>query len=150
MHLAQNHLEPPFLDYAGDFPLSESYRMELALDAGAGERRFCLALSPTNSTRWPNVWEITPRASLLAGGRTEPAPGVEVAQLARPLPHIAFEAFVPAAALGVPSLRAGQDLGLALDVRGFFREKRMSFPGPARDPFGPDGPVPTTPLRLEE
>ncbi|MEW5773087.1 MAG: hypothetical protein AB1916_06135 [Thermodesulfobacteriota bacterium] len=150
MHLAQNHLEPPFLDYAGEFPLSEAYRLFLSLDAGRGERRFCIALSPANSTQWANVWEITPRAYALDGDRAEPAPDLAVAQLAKPLPHIALEAFVPAAALGLPALRAGQSLRLGLDVRGFFRERRMTFPGPARDPFGPDGPIPTTSLLLED
>jgi hypothetical protein len=150
LHLAQNHLEPPFLAYAGEFPFSEAYRVNLALDAGQGERRFCIALSPTNSTLWPNVWEIAPRAYTLAGDRPVPAEGLEVAHLAKPLPHIAFEAFIPAAALGVARLRSGQTVRLGLDVRGFFREKRMTFPGPARDPFGPDGPLLTIPLLLED
>jgi hypothetical protein len=151
LHLAQNHLEPSFLAYTGDFPLSEAYRVNLALGAGAGRREFCIALSPTNSTRWPNVWEITPRAyALRPGQRPAPTGSLLVQQIAKPLPHIAFEAFIPAAALGVPALRAGQSVQLGLDVRGFFREKRMTFPGPARDPFGPDGPTPEATLRLED
>jgi hypothetical protein len=150
MHLAQNHLEPGFLDYAGEFPFSEAYQLNLSLDAGAGERRFRIVLSPSGSTRWRGVWELVPQAYVLTGKGLAPAKGTLVAQLPKPLPHIALEAFLPASALGVPALRAGQTLRLSLDVRGFFRERRMTFPGPAQDPFGPDAPVPTAPLLLEE
>jgi hypothetical protein len=139
LHLAQNHLEPPFLDYVGEFPLSETYRVGLTLDAGAGERRFCIALSPTNSTRWPNVWEISPRAFALDGDRPAPAPGLVVQQLAKPLPHIALEAFIPAAAQGVRSCgRAGPSPGPGRAR--FFRVKRMTFPGRPGLPSYPTDP----------
>lgn len=150
LHLAQNHLEPSFLAGAGAFPASEAYRLDLLLNAGAGDKRFRIALSPVPSQRWPGVWEIVPAAYSRAGKACVAAPGVVVAQLPKPLPHIALEAFIPAAALGVDSLRPGQTLRLGIDVRGFFREHRMSFPGPARDPFGPDGPTATARLSLEE
>ncbi len=151
LHLAQNHLEPSFLAYKGEFPLSEAYRMDLALDAGRGRHEFSIALTPTNSTRWANVWELTPRVFALHPGQLPAATtSILVQQLAAPLPHIALAAFIPAAALGVPALQAGQAVKLGLDVRGFFREKRMTVPGPARDPYGPDGPIPDTQLRLED
>lgn len=148
LHLAQNHVEPGFLAGGGAFPLGESYRLMLKVDAGAGPRELGIALTPVPSSKWPGVWEIVPQ--IFRPGHKGSAPALEVSILRKPLPHIEFEAFIPAAALGVKHLRPGQTVRLGLDVRGFHREKRMTFPGPARDPYGPDGPIHTARLILEE
>lgn len=150
LHLAQNHLEPSFLDYQGGFPPSEAYRLDLAVDAGAGERRFLLSLSPERSALWKGEWQIKPKFYRLENGERQPLDAALVDQIVKPLPHIALEAFIPAELLGVERLAPGKPLRLGLDVRGFFREKRMTFPGPARDPFGPDETPSLRTLHLEE
>jgi len=80
--------------------------------------------------------EIMPRLVRVerGGERSVAASEGKVQQIAKPLPHIAFEVFLPAQSLGVPEFKKGQALRLNVWAVSCFREHSMAFAGtPAQD-----------------
>jgi hypothetical protein len=63
-------------------------------------------------------------------GRMVPAArwGGQVRELSKPLPHITFEAFIPARELGYAALRPGQTLRLGLAAETYFHGYAMGWP----------------------
>ncbi len=134
-NLAQNYADLYLLARDGDFPPSESYRLSLDVDAGAGVRHFVLCLVPRPHHLYPGRFELAPQLYGVAddGGLT-PIEGQGLAQvLDKPLPHIAVELALPARLLGVDRLAAGQALSLRIQATTFYREMTMTLGAPARD-----------------
>lgn len=128
-HLAQNYADLFLLAYEGEFPISETYQLQIEVDAGAGVRRFAACLLPRPHSKYPGRFELAPRLFRIEDdGRLTPMDERGLAQvLDKPLPHIAMEMALPAAALGVEALRPGMDLSLRLSVTTFYREMTMTL-----------------------
>jgi hypothetical protein len=127
--IGQDYYDIDLLAYEGPFPLSEAYRVELGIDAGAGPRRFTLFFIPPRAkTRDHPLME-----PLLCDGR--PA---TIADCIRPVgarasyfgadqPRITAETMLPWQVLGVAAPPASVRVELA--VTAWHRSRWMSLTG---------------------
>ncbi len=134
-NLAQNYADLFLLAHDGEFPPSESYRINLDVDAGAGMRHFALCLVPRPHAKYPGRFELAPRLYAVAddGGLSPIDPQGVMQVLDKPLPHIAVELALPARLLGVERLESGMALSLRIEAITFYREMAMTLGAPARD-----------------
>ena len=129
--IGQDYYDLNVLAYEGDFPLSEAYRVELDLDAGAGARRFTLYfIPPRGKTRdyppmQPMLCEGSPATH--RGSACPKVPGGEVLYFGADQPRIVAEAFIPWSALGVAGPPASRRLKLEVSARSWFRARWMSL-----------------------
>ena len=130
--LGSNYLDFELLADPSAFPLDEAFQVQLAVDAGHGVRQVGVHLVPRRSQRYPDRLEVEPELYRYTAGRPAqrlPTAG-RVQQLAKPLPHIGLEMFVPAAELGCEQLAPGARLRLNVSVVGYHRERVMTWTGP--------------------
>lgn len=134
-NLAQNYADLYLLARDGDFPPSESYRLSLDVDAGAGLRHFVLCLVPRPHHLYPGRFELAPRLYRIGDdGALSPIEDKGLAQvLDKPLPHIAVELSLPAKLLGVERLAAGMPLALRIKATTFYREMTMTLGASPKD-----------------
>jgi hypothetical protein len=131
--IGQDYYDLDVLAYEGDFPLSEAYRVELDVDAGAGARRFTLYFIPprTKEKDHPPM-----SARLCAGAPVEhsdnrcPAvPGGEALYFGADQPRIVGEALIPWAALGLAGPPPSRVLKVEVSASAWFRSRWMSMSG---------------------
>ncbi|MBV9859295.1 MAG: hypothetical protein JO038_04225 [Alphaproteobacteria bacterium] len=142
--IGQDYFDIDLLAYDGPFPLDESYRLELGIDAGGGPRRFTLFFIPGRGDRPDHQWMTTKlcvgsAAEVLRGGCAAPD-DVEAVYFGADQPRITAEMLVPWSALGVAPA-AGDSIALATAITSWHRERWMSLSGraPERDIQDPKG-----------
>ena len=133
--VGQDYFDIDLLAYDGAFPLGESYRLELGVDAGAGPRRFTLFIIPprTKVHDYPEM-----QAKLCAGSARHaieagctPVPGAAAVYFGADQPRVTAEAVIPWAALGVAPPLPGAQLRVELAMTSWDRERWMSLSGRA-------------------
>ncbi|HVA35404.1 MAG TPA: hypothetical protein VNG52_04150, partial [Stellaceae bacterium] len=131
--IGQDYYDIGVLAYKGGFPLSEAYRVELDLDAGAGPRRFTLYfIPPKGKTR-----DYPPMKPLLCVGSPEahhgstcpPVAGGTVHYFGADQPRIVADALIPWTALGVAGPPGSRSIRLDVSARSWFRARWMSLSG---------------------
>ena len=143
--IGQDYFDIDLLAYDGAFPLTDAYRVELGVDAGAGPRRFTLFFIPPR-TKLHDYPEM--RAELCAGpaerairfGCTA-VDGGEAVYFGADQPRITAEMRIPWSALGVPVPPPGALLHAEVAVTSWDGDRWMSLSGPApaavmNDPAG--------------
>src|SRR5205823_9369218 len=103
--IGQDYFDIDLLAYDGEFPLDDSYRLELGVDAGGGPRRFTLFFIPPRT----KLHDHPPMAVLLCAGAAEaaitagcaPVAGGEAVYFGADQPRITAELLLPWATLGV-------------------------------------------------
>ncbi|EHJ49272.1 hypothetical protein DFW101_3273 [Solidesulfovibrio carbinoliphilus subsp. oakridgensis] len=140
-NLAQNYADLYLLDHDGPFPVSETYRINLDVDAGAGVRHFAACLVPRPHAKYPGRFELAPELYEVAADgslvRLEEKGVLQV--LDKPLPHIAVEMALPAKLFGVDRLTAGMPLRIGISVTTFYREMTMTLGQGPQGRTGRDG-----------
>ena len=140
--IGQDYFDIDLLAYDGAFPLDESYRLELGVDAGAGPRRFTLFFIPPRT----KVRDHPPMTALLCAGtpaqaiaaqQTDrgcaPVPGAEAVYFGADQPRITAEMLIPWSALGVAPPAPGTALSAEVALTSWHRERWMSLSGRAPD-----------------
>ncbi len=131
--VGQDYYDIGLLAYRGGFPLSEAYRVEFDIDAGAGARRFTLYfIPPKGKTR-----DYPPMKPLLCvgspaqhGGSSCPAvAGGAVHYFGADQPRIVADALIPWSALGVAGPPPSHRIRLEVAGRSWFRARWMSLTG---------------------
>jgi hypothetical protein len=141
--VGQDYYDPDLLDYRVAFPLSEAYRVELDVDAGAGPRRFTLYFipPPRGAARHP---PMAPR--LCRGAASEhlddacpPVPGGQALYFGADQPRVAAEMRLPWSALGLDGPPADGKLKIEVSSTAWFNSRWMSLSGqsPARGAAAP-------------
>ena len=133
-HIGQDYYDPDLLAYDGAFPLSEAYRLELGLDAGAGPRRFTIYVvpPPREAAHAPMRVEICEGAAAQDAGATCAAvPGAEAGYYGADQPRVVFDAVLPWTALGLDAAPSSGRIRIALAVTTWFRARSMSLSGRA-------------------
>jgi hypothetical protein len=143
--IGQDYYDLDLLAYDGVFPLSEAYRVELDVDAGAGPRRFTLYFLPPRTKERDHP----PMTALLCAGaaaehrhnRCPPVPGAEALYFGADQPRIVGEALIPWSALGVDGLPKTRRIKVELSATAWFRARSMSLSGmpPAAGSAHPTG-----------
>lgn len=132
--LANTFVDPAFLAYQGEFPLSETFQIHLLVNPSekpVKPKHYAVHLAPQPNPAFPDGFEVTPRLYRYANGRPAErlAPEGRVQRIEKSLPHMVVEAFFPAAWLGVKELSANQQLQINIHVVSFYREFMMSWEG---------------------
>jgi hypothetical protein len=146
-HIGQDYYDPDLLAYRGAFPLSEAYRVELGVDAGAGPRRFTVYVVPlphriastvagTAAHIVMQVEVCKGAASLDGAAACEPVPGAEAGFFGADQPHIVLDAILPWRALGLDGPPSSGRIRVALSATSWYRARSMSLSGrPAAQDF---------------
>ena len=147
--VGQDYDDLDLLAYDGDFPLSEAYRVELDLDAGAGPRRFTLYFIPPRSGEIGAQDRSHPMMAprLCAGAADAPGqnrcaavPGARVLYFGADQPRIVGEALIPWRAIGLEGPPASRRIRVEVSSSAWFRSRWMSLSGlsPAAGSAAPD------------
>src|SRR6185312_14173513 len=131
--IGQDYYDLELLDYHGDYPLTESYRLELDLDAGAGPKRFTLYfIPPKGKTR-----DYPPMAPLLCAGtvaalhdnKCAEIPGTQALYFGADQPRIVAEALLPWQALGLEGPPKSGKLKIEVSAVAWYNSRWMSLSG---------------------
>ena len=131
--IGQDYYDIDLFAYDGAFPLGESFRLELGVDAGAGPRRFLLAFVPPRT----KVRDHPPMTALLCGGEPVPdtatdcrsVPGARAVYFGADQPRITAEAFLPWSALGLRGPPPARRLRIEVAGTAWHRSRWMSLSG---------------------
>jgi hypothetical protein len=129
--LANTYVDPRFLAYEGDFPLSEAFQLELTVEAEGKSRQFAVYLIPRANPLFPDGFEVQPRLYRMLDGKPSellPVRG-RIQRLDKSLPHMALEAFLPAEWVGLKNLQPGMKLRLSISMTSYYRELTMRWAG---------------------
>ena len=136
--IAANYVDLNLLHYDETFPLSETFQFHIVIeDATQMSRHYALHLFPKISTRYDydRGKRIGLDVKLYRYVDFQPAELIPsdpyVQRLKKPIPHIVLEGVVPAAWLGVPSLKPNQKLRVNIALVKFYRDAMMSLAGAA-------------------
>ena len=131
--IGQDYYDIGVLDYDGEFPLSEAYRIELDLDAGTGPKRFTLFFIPPKG----KTKDYPPMAPMLCQGGASEQHGTSCTQVAGATtlyfgadqPRIVAETMIPWAAFGLAGPPENHQVKLEVSSRSWFRARWMSLSG---------------------
>ena len=131
--IGQDYYDIGLLGYEGNFPLSEAYRIELGVDAGAGPRHFTYYFIPP-ATKVKDHPPMAPRLCLgtpAEHGVTTcpPVPGAQALYFGADQPRIAAEAIIPWQALGLAGPPADGSLKVEVSSTAWYRSRWMSLSG---------------------
>jgi hypothetical protein len=132
--IGQDYYDLELLAYDGDFPLSEAYRLELDVDAGAGPKRFTLYFIPPRAQgKEPEHPMMTARlcagAAVARGTSCPGVPGAEALYFGADQPRVVGEALIPWRALGRDGPPQDGRLKIEVSASGWFRSRWMSLSG---------------------
>jgi len=131
--IGQDYDDLGLLDYDASYPLSEAYRLELDVDAGAGPKRFTLYfIPPKGSTK-----DYPPMAPKLCAGtvaelQNNDCPAVDGAQtlyFGADQPRIVAEAMLPWNALGIDGPPKANKLAIEVSATSWDNGRWMSLSG---------------------
>ena len=131
--IGQDYDDLGLLDYGASYPLSEAYRLELDVDAGAGPKRFTLYfIPPKGSTK-----DYPPMAPKLCAGtvaalQNDDCPAVSGAQtlyFGADQPRIVAEAMLPWDALGSDGPPKANKLSVEVSAMSWDNARWMSLSG---------------------
>jgi len=135
-HVGQDYYDPDLLAYDGTFPPGEAYHLELDVDAGAGPRRFTLALVPPPRGSSDRAMRVALCAGGAADGGCAPVAGAQALYFGADQPRVVAAALLPWLALGAAGPPASGRLKLELSAVTWYRARWMSLSGnaPGTDP----------------
>ncbi|HEX3881777.1 MAG TPA: hypothetical protein VHW66_03900 [Stellaceae bacterium] len=140
--IGQDYFDLDLLAYKGAFPLGDSYRVELGLDAGAGPRRFTLFFIPGHGDRADHQSMSTvlcagPADDAIKHGCTEPPrepTGPRAVYFGADQPRITAEMLIPWSALGIPAPHPGATITADVAMTSWYAERWMSLSRHAPEP----------------
>ncbi|HLI20214.1 MAG TPA: hypothetical protein VKV32_03790, partial [Stellaceae bacterium] len=131
--IGQDYDDLGLLDYGDSYPLSEAYRVELDVDAGAGAKRFTLYfIPPKGSTK-----DYPPMAPKLCAGTADEmqnnacarVPGAQALYFGADQPRIVAEALLPWSAFGIDGPPKSNKLALEVSAVSWDNGRWMSLSG---------------------
>ncbi|MEW6444396.1 MAG: hypothetical protein AB1640_25955 [bacterium] len=127
--LANTYVNAGFLACGAEFPPEECFQLHLWIELEGRPRHFAVYLQPVRDPRSRDGFRIRTRLCRLDGTPApEPMPAEgHVQRIEKTLPHMAFEAFLPCAWLGVDRLGAGVKARMDVLAVSFHRELAMSW-----------------------
>ena len=131
--IGQDYFDVDLLAYDAAFPLGESYRVEIGVDAGAGPRRMTLFFIPPKKRIKDYLemkWTLCEGAAdeAIAHGCKTPA-GAEATYFGADQPRVTAEMTIPWSALGVAPPAAGASLKAEVAMTAWHNERWMTISG---------------------
>jgi hypothetical protein len=131
--IGQDYFDVDLMSYDNAFPLGESYRVEIGVDAGAGPRRLTLFFIPPR-TRIKDYLEM--KWTVCAGSADQairdgcaPAGGTEATYFGADQPRVTAEMTIPWSYLGVAPPVPGASLEAEVAMTSWHNERWMSLSG---------------------
>jgi hypothetical protein len=134
--IGQDYYDIDLFAYNGPFPLAESYRLEIGVDAGAGPKRMTLFFIPPREHDTVHhdyqqmVAELCdgPARQAIVHGCIAP-PGAEAVYFGADQPRISAEMLIPWSALGIAPPLPGATLKADVALTSWHRERWISLSG---------------------
>ena len=146
--IGQDYYDIDLFAYGGPFPLAESYRLEIGVDAGGGPKRMTLFFIPprTRDTVHRDYQQMVaelcdgPAQQAIDHGCTAPL-GAEAVYFGADQPRVTAEMTIPWSLLGVAPPGAGATIQAEIALTSWHRERWMSISGkpPEADMANPAG-----------
>ncbi len=143
--VGQDYFDVDLMHYDGAFPLGESYRVEIGVDAGAGPKRMTLFFIPPRTRIRDYLemkWTVCEGAAdeAIRNGCTPPT-GAEAMYFGADQPRVTAEMTIPWSTLGIAPPTAGASLKAEVAMTSWHNERWMSLSGkpPAEDFADPSG-----------
>ncbi len=138
--IGMDYYDLELLDLDGPFPRSESMRVDLGLDGGAGPRRFALFVVPPRAGAGKGWVEMRVELCRWEGAECRGVEGAEASYFGADQPRVTTELTIPWSALGLAGPPAGRPLKLELAATAWYRSRWMSLSGKAPDAAMADSP----------
>ncbi len=131
LSIANTYVDPNFLAYDGEFPLSEAFQIHLVTQAEEKGSHFAIHFIPKRNPQFPDGFEVTPVLYRYKNGKPFEQLSTEgfVQRLNKSLPHMLLEAFFPKELLGIKSLEPGTRLKMNIFMTNYYREHSMIWSG---------------------
>jgi hypothetical protein len=131
--VGQDYFDVDLMSYDGAFPLAESYRVEVGVDAGAGPKRLTLFFIPPR-TRIKDYlemkWTVCAGAAGAAIDRGCTPPGdTKAVYFGADQPRVTAEMTIPWSYLGVPPPVAGASVRAEVAMTSWHHDRWMSLSG---------------------
>jgi len=131
--IGQDYDDLGLLDYGASYPLSEAYRLEFDIDAGAGPKRFTLYFVPPKAA----TKDYPPMAPKLCPGTVAElhdndcaaVPGAQTLYFGADQPRVVAEAMLPWGALGVDAPPKARKLAVEVSAVSWDNGRWMSLSG---------------------
>lgn len=129
--IGQDYYAPGLLAYKGGFPLTDAYRIELDVEAGAGPKRFTLYFIPPDKG---NYTAMTPKLcqgsiATLRHNVCVPVPGGKTLYFGADQPRIVAEAWLPWHALGLGGPPPSHRIKVEVSASSWLHARWMSLSG---------------------
>ncbi|MBI1775323.1 MAG: hypothetical protein HYR63_08250 [Proteobacteria bacterium] len=131
--IGMDYYDLQLLDYAGSFPRSESMRIDLGIDGGAGPRRFSLFAVPPRAAAGKGWIEMRVELCLWDGAVCRSVEGAETSYFGADQPRVTTELTIPWSAIGLAGPPSEPRLRLELAATAWYRSRWMSLSGLAPD-----------------
>lgn len=132
LHLAtisMDHYDAHLLEYDGEFPRSEAFRIDLGVNAGAGARRFAFFVIPPKVLRTKSGAAMRIEVCRMEQATCEAVPSATALYQASDRPRIVAQVTLPWQALGISGPPADKRLLVQLAATTFYRSRWMSLGG---------------------
>jgi hypothetical protein len=130
--IGMDYYDLALLDFDGAFPRSESFRIDLGVDAGTGPQRFRLSVIPPRDgppKNWPQMQAELCRAE---DAECRPIAGAMVSYFGADQPRVTTELTLPWSAFGLSAAPVDRQLRLDIAATAWYRSRWMSLSG--KDP----------------
>lgn len=129
MSISNTYFDPKFLDYQGEFPLSEAFQLHFVMDAKTSRHHYTIYLVPEPDASLPDGFDVRPKLFRMTGSTPVEQLSTQgrVQRLSKSLPHMHLEAFLPCELFGLKRLEPGVRLRLNLGMTNYFREFTMGW-----------------------
>jgi hypothetical protein len=127
--ISMDYYDPYLLAYDGEFPLSEAFRIDLGVDAGAGARKFALFLIPPKLYKKHAAPAMRISVCRMAADRCVPMPSIVATYFGSDQPRITAQATLPWTELGISAPPRDHRVRLQIAATAFYRSRWMSLSG---------------------
>lgn len=129
--ISMDYYDLDILDYEGDFPLQEAFRVDWGLDCGAGPRQYTLYIIPPRRGQVSerDLYHMHTRLCRSESGACLPVPEAVVGYFGADQPRVTVELTLPWSAAGCGEPTAGNAFRTELAATAFYRSRWMTLSG---------------------
>ena len=127
--ISMDHYDAHLLEYRGEFPRGEAFRIDFGVDAGAGARRFAFFIVPAKAIRAKSGATMAIEVCRMKQETCDAVPSATALYQITNRPRIIAQVTIPWEALGISGPAAGRHLRVQLAATAFYRSRWMSLVG---------------------
>ena len=127
--ISMDHYDAHLLEYDGEFPRSDAFRIDFGVDAGAGARRFAFFVIPPKVLRQKSGMAMHIEVCRLDHQTCGAVPSAIAVYQVSDRPRVTAQITLPWAALGLSGPPADKHLRVQLAATAFYRSRWMSLGG---------------------